>query len=306
MDKNITTIKNFTLKNIPDLDICVLAALELFSREKIPKVIVPYQKPLVVGSGNAAATGRIIFEKKDAVFADESTVDIKLKNIKAIDGVVLISASGGKHAPIIAKKARKLKKRVTLLTNNPLAEARRYANTTYVFPKNREPYTYNTSTYLGMILGQTKEDPQKIMRFIAERIDKLKLPNFENFRKYYLLVPEEFTGVIRLLNVKFIELFGRNVARDIETFEYLKHATTVVPSDELFITFGRKINPLFGKNRLFIPLPKNAGYATMMAIGYYIVGKIQKAQPAWFKENLENYMKIASKAFGKKMNPIVE
>jgi len=302
----LEVMQTFTLKNIPDLDVCVLAALELFSQEKIPKVSIPYKKPLVVGSGNAAATGKIIFEKSDAVFADESTVDAKLKNIKAIDGVVLISASGGKHAPIIAKKAKKLKKKVTLITNNPRSEAAMLSDKTYLFPKNREPYTYNTSTYLGMVLGQTKEDPQKIMHFIKNRIDQLTFPDFKRFKKYYFLVPEEFTGVIRLLNVKFIELFGRNVARDIETFEYLKHATTVVPSDELFIAFGKKMDPLFGKNSLFIPLPKNADYAAMMAISYYIVGKIQKAQPAWFKQNIESYMKKASKAFGKIMSPIVE
>ena len=125
-------------------------------------------------------------------------------------------------------------------------------------------------------------------------------------KKYYLVVPEEFEGVIRLLNVKFMELFGRNIVRDVETFEYVPHATTVVPANELFITFGRKMNPAFGKNQLLIPLPKNANYATMMAVGYYVVGKIQKAHPAWFKKNIVNYMKMASKEFGKEMKVIVE
>ena len=84
-----------------------------------------------------------------------------------------------------------------------------------------------------------------------------------------------------MLNVKFIELFGRNIARDVETFEYLmKHATTVVPSDELFISFGEK-NETWGdpKNRLFIPLPEGCKYGAMMAIGYTVISKIQAAYP---------------------------
>tara|TARA_Y100000310_G_scaffold345863_1_gene471786 strand:+ start:49266 stop:50183 length:918 start_codon:yes stop_codon:yes gene_type:complete len=304
--KNIEIMKSFGVKNMPDLDTCVLAALELFSSTKVPKVKIPFKRSLVVGSGNAIASGKIIFSKKDAIFADESSIDSKLRSIKTIDGVVLLSASGAKHAPIIAKKAKKKRKKVILLTNTKDSDASHFADKVYVFPKNREPYTYNTSTYMGMILGYTKEDPKKILQFIKSRVDKVKLPNFSKIKKYYLVIPEEFEGVIRLLNVKFIELFGRNIARDVETFEYIPHATTVVPSGELFITFGRKMNPLFGKNQLLIPLPKNAGYAAMMAIGYYVIGKIQKSQPAWFKKNIVNYMKKASKEFGKEMKAIVE
>lgn len=307
MRENIEVMNTFTLKSIPDLDTCVLAALELFSEKKVPKIKISYKRPLVVGSGNAAATGKIIFEDYDAVFADESTYENKLKKIKTIDGVVLISASGGKHAPIIAKKAKSYEKKVTLITNNEKALAKKFADETYVFPKNREPYTYNTSTYMGMILGKTKENPKRILQFIEGRIDKVKFPDFSKYKSYFLIVPEEFAGTIRLLNVKFIELFGRKIARDVETFEYMKHAVTVVPGDELFISFGKK-NETWGakKNRLYIPLPKNAGYAAMMAVGYYVIGNIQKAQPVWFKKNIQNYTEKTSKIFGSEIKPIVE
>ncbi len=307
---NLEVMNTFSEKSIPDLDLSVLAALELFSEVKIPKMKISYKFPLIVGSGNAIATGRIIFADKFAVFADESTFKDKLKSIKQIDGVVLLSASGSKHAPIIAKNSKNYKKHVTLITNTKDSEAQKYADKTYLFPKNREPYTYNTSTYMGMILGQTKENPKKIFQFIKNRVDKVKIPDFSKIKKYYLIVPEEFEGIIRLLNVKFIELFGRNISRDVETFEYIPHATTVVPSKELFISFGhnveKKIKPLITKNTLNIPLPKNADYAAMMAIGYYVIGKIQKQHPAWFKRNIVDYMKKASKVFGKKMTAIVE
>jgi len=271
MNKNIDKLNTFTLDTIPDLDIAVLGALELFQKKKLPELdIKKYKRPLVVGSGNAEATGRIIFEDIDAVFASESNFESKLKHIPDIDGVILISASGGKHAPIIAKYAKDIGKSVILITNNPNAEAAKFIedDKIFVFPKNREPYTYNTSTYMGMILGKTNEDPEKIQKFIQQQIDTLTFPDFSQYDKYFLITPPKFFGIIRMLEVKFIELFGRKIARDVETSEYMKHAVTVVPSDELFISFGEE-NTMWGEpgQRFHIPLPENAGYAAMMAIG---------------------------------------
>ena len=308
--KNYQIMQNFSLKNIPDLDVCVLGALELFMNSKIPKIDLPYKKPLVVGSGNAEATGRIIFEDKDAVFASESNFENKLKSIKNIDGVVLVSASGGKHAPLIAKISKRYNKHITLLTTNQNASALEYLDKKhkydlFVFPKQREPYTYNTSTYMGMILGKTRENPKQIYNFIKNKIDKMSFPKLSNYNKFYLIIPVEFSGIIRMLNIKFIELFGRKIAREVETEEYIKHATTVVPSKELFISFGEK-NDKFGKSRLNIPLPKNSDYATMMAISYYVIGKIQKSHPPYFKKNIKKYTDDISKIFKQKINPIVE
>ena len=311
--ENYEIMQSFSLKNIPDLDVCVLGALELFNKEKIPNIDVPYKRPMVVGSGNAEATGKIIFNDKDAVFASESNFEGKLKNIKNIDGVVIVSSSGGKHAPIIAKCVKKYNKHVTLITTKDDSETNKYLDhkhkyDEYVFPKQREPYTYNTSTYMGMILGRTKEDPDEIYEFIRKKVDRVRMPNFEKYDKYYLIIPTEFsTGIIRMFNVKFIELFGRKIARDVETSEYVKHATTVVPSKELFISFGDK-NDKWGdkKNRLHIPLSENVDYGGMMAIGYYVIGKIQKSHPEWFKENIVRYTKEASKVFGSEIKAIVE
>lgn len=296
---------SFFQEQLIDLDECVINALNLFAKQRPVKLnIGKFKRPLVVGSGNAAATGRIIFEKSDAVFADESNFEKKLKYIKEIDGVILISASGGKHAPIIAKTAKKYKKEVLLLTNNEKALAKEYADKTMVFPKNTEPYTYNVSTYMGFILSQTGEDPEKILDFIKTKIDKMKLPDFRQFEKYFIVVPAEFEGIIRMFHVKFMELFGRRIARDIETTEGMKHATTVVPSKELFIVFGAENN--YGKHNFYVPLPKNAGYGAMMAIGYYIIGKLQKAKPPWFRQNIAAYTKRASKTFGQEIKLMVK
>jgi len=309
---NFRALQDFTLNNLPNLDTVVLGALEMLAGKDLPAIDVSkFQRPLVVGSGNAEATGRIIFDKNDAVFASESTVDDKLANIKDIDEVIIVSASGGKHAPIIAGKAKAAGKHVTLITNTPGSPAQQELGeqdlAAHVFPKNREPYTYNTSTYMAMILGYTRENPAEIQRFIREKIDALELPDFSKFTKYYLIVPPEFAGIIRMLQVKFIELFGRNIARDVETSEYVRHATTVAPSDEIFIAFGEP-NDTWGKpeNRLNVPLPAGANYGAMMAVGYYVVAQIQKAQPQYFKENIAEYCKFISGVFGEDIEPIVE
>ena len=308
---NITTLAQFTVDNIPDLDVVVLGALELFQKEQLPVIEVTYLRPLVVGSGNAEATGRIIFEKSDAIFASESNYEEKLKNIATIDGVVLFSASGAKHAPIIARRAKELGKQVTLFTNTPNSEAKNFlsldgGDKEYVFPKNREPYTYNTSTYMSMVLAHTHEDAARISQFITEHVDTIDFSQFASFDKYYLIVPPQFSGVIRMLQVKFIELFGRNVARDVETSEYVKHATTVVPTNELFLSFGYE-NTSWGNetSRVNVPLPEWADYGTMIAVAYYVIGKIQKQHPPYFKQNIVKYTEEISKVFGEEIKPIV-
>lgn len=311
--QNIKILEEFTIDTIPDLDVAVLGALELFQKEKLPEIkLGKYNRPLVVGSGNAEATGRIIFKDSDAIFASESSFAQKLEKIKNIDAVILVSASGSKHAPIIAKKAKEHGKHTTLITttqNSPASQVfgEKDDFTQYIFPKNREPYTYNTSTYMGMILGYTKEDPKAICEFIKKQVDIEKLVDLSKYHKFYLIVPSEFSGIIRMLHVKFIELFGRNIARDIETAEYVKHATTVAPAKELFVSFGEK-NDIWGKpqDRIHIPLPQKANYAAMMAIGYYFVAQIQKSHSPYFKENIVDYTKKISKIFDHAISPIVE
>ncbi len=310
---HIETLKNFDINSIPDLDVVVLAALELFQQKPLSKLeLDAYKLPLVVGSGNAVAAGQIIFRDTNALYASESDVEEKLKFIKDIDEVVLLSASGGKHAPIIARTAQKYGKHVTLITNTPDSPASKvFAKpedlAQYIYPKNREPYTYNASTYMGMILSETGEDPAEIEKYLLDSTDKLNWPEFGSYNKYYLIIPPQFSGIIRMLHVKFIELFGRNIARDIETSENVRHATTVAPSDELFISFGEE-NTTWGKpeNRFYVPLPENAGYGAMMAVGYYTISQIQKSQPQYFKENIATYTEMVSKIFNEEIKPIVE
>ena len=295
-----------------DLDVCVLNALKLFIREGLPSLSLGnFTRPLVVGSGNAAATGRILLEDQDAVFADESTYEKVLDAVKSIDGAILISASGGKHAPIIAEELKKRKLETRLLTCNPNAPAKKNIDPkrVFVFPHLPEPYTYNTSTYMSMILAKTQEDPQEILDHIENTVNQslstLTTP-LRDFDAFYFIVPEKFDGIRQMLTTKFVELFSRRIARDVFTSEQAKHATTLVPTErELFVSLGYQ-NKLWGQHRLNIPLPENANYGAIMAVGYYVIGKIQAAKPPWFKESVARYCKTAAKWFGNELPTIVE
>lgn len=292
------------MPKIINLDQGVLNALQLFIDQTIPVLKLPaFKRPLIVGSGNAAVTGKILFEDTDAVFADESSYLQKLNAIRNIDGCVLISASGGKHAPLIAKELQPRKKKVILLTTNPNAPAREYVDEMILFPKLPEPYTYNISTYLGLILSKTKENPQKIIDYIQ----KIRIPsNLKGYGSFFILVPPEFDLILEMFLTKFDELFGSKVSGRVFTVEQAKHAKTVVPSDkELFISFGEE-NKIFGKHRWEVPLPKDAGYGLMMALGYYVIGQIQKQHPPYFKQNIERYCRESSKVFGEKIEVMVE
>jgi hypothetical protein len=281
------------MKSLINLDECVINALKLFSNSKIPKIKNTFKNPLIVGSGNAAALGKILFH---GVFANESNYLEKLKD-ENVDGCILISASSGKHAPIIARHMKKKKIKTILLTNNPKGKATRIVDKTYTFPKNIEPYTYNTSTYLGMILNKTREDPKKILNFLK----KIQVPKLEKYNSYFFIVPEKFDPIREFFETKFDELFGPMIQGEAFTFEQTKHAKTVVKSNkELFISLGVD-NKVFGKNKLNYKLPRQANFGLIFCLGYFLIGKIQGSNKPWFKENIESYVKEASKLFGEKI-----
>lgn len=306
---NLEIIKKMDEKHIPDLSVVTLGALELFSKEGFPKVKLPdFKNPAIAGSGNAKITARILLSGKSAVYANESNYrDIAKRD--DIDGAIVFSASGEKHAPLQVMAFLNEKIDTYLVTCTEGSEATKLLDEDKIIvtPKNREPYTYNTSTYLGWLFALTGEDPQKILHFINLRVKPIIPDNIKEYKGFLLITPDKFQIENLLFETKFIELFGRRLARDVKTFEELKHAITVVPYDkELCIQFGEGKNDYDG-NILKIPLPQNASYASMMAIGYFVIGQIQKQQPQYFKDNIINYTKkAASKIFGKGIKTIVE
>jgi len=161
---------------------------------------------------------------------------------------------------------------------------------------------------MGMMLAKTNEDPTKLLEFVTNQVSPAVPENLGDNDAYYFLVPEQFTDMREMIETKFNELFGPRVMARVFTVEQTKHAKTVIPLDtELFISFGER-NEVFGKpeNRLTIPLPEQASYATFMAISYYFVGQIQKQFPPYYKERIGEYVQETSEMFGSKINVIVE
>ncbi len=308
---SLDVLKEFTIANLPTLDVATLGALELFERDGIPKLPhMPEGQVLIVGSVNAAAAGRIVGENRNALFADESDYKEVLARATTVQAAVLISASGGKHAIEIAKHFKKHGIRTILITHNRDALAKEFVASTdiIVFPKNREPYTYNTSTYLGVILASTQEDPHAIRAYIENIVGPAMPENFASYDAFYITVPSNFRQMVPMLMAKFDELFAPRVSGRVFTVDHAKHATTVVSSPtEFFISFGDD-KVLFGpqENRLVVALPPNASYGFLMAVTYYVIGCIQKQHPAYFKEGIVEYCQRASELFGQEISPIVE
>ncbi|MCW8965772.1 MAG: hypothetical protein OQK82_03665 [Candidatus Pacearchaeota archaeon] len=280
-----------------NLDEAVLNALDFFTNTKLPKFTNKYKNPIIIGSGNALATGKLLF---NGTYANESNYKKILKS-KKIDRAILISASAKKHSIKIAKHLKSKKIHTTLLTNNPQGKANKFVTKSIIFPKIPEPYTYNTSTYLAMILSVTHENPKKIKDFLK----KQKIPNLKKYKSFFIIVPEKFDNIREFYQTKFDELFGPKINGRSFTYEETKHAKTVIKSDkELFISLGCK-NKTFGTKKLNIKIPNTAKEGLMFCLGYYIIGKIQKQNPPYFKKSISNYVKNASKIFKQKI-PLIQ
>lgn len=290
-----------TPKELIDLDVCVTRALEMLQTSSVPLVpLTQFTQPFVVGSGNALVTGKILFENVDALFADESTYIRQLGKRSSHDGAVLISASGAKHAPMIAQALRKRGLKTMLLTNTQNSPAKQFVDETYVFPKNVEPYTYNTSTYLSMIYAKTGEKPKETLAAV-KALEKRIPTNLKKYDSFYFILPDAYECVREMFLTKFDELFGGIISARAYTYEQTKHGKTIVPSDkELFISIGVE-NKIFGKNRFNIPVDARIHFAGIVALGYYFIGHVQKAHPAYFKKNIAPYVKLQSKVFREKI-----
>lgn len=282
-----------------NLDEVVLDALELHASYELPVLqFPPAKKRLVVGSGNALPTGKVIFQGEDCVFADEGQCPKALAEHPEIDSAVVISAKGEKDAPRIVKELAGRKLPICLLTceGSSTAAGLLPKELVFVTRRNREPVTYNTSTYLGMILAKTREKAGLIRQHLLDQVQPL-LRDLPPCAAYFLIVRPEFDAVREMFVTKFDELFGPRLVGRCYTTRQIVHAKTVVTWEkELFISFGFQ-NLKFGLKRLDVPLPEGASFAAMVATGYYIVGHIQSQFPAWFKRQADAYEQYQKRLF---------
>jgi hypothetical protein len=294
------------MNEIINLSENVLLALDFFTKNIPPSFDVnDYELPFVVGSGNAYNTGQILFSEVSAIFADESNFkklitafEKAIKN-KSITQAVIISASGGKDSVWEVELAKKFNLKTTLLTTKKDSDAAKITDNLFVFDSINEPYTYNVSTYMGMVLSATKEDPHKI----KNNIKSLNFPdNFNTYKSYSFILPDKYMQICPMLDIKKSELFGPNLSLRAFSQGHARHAKFVIRSkDELIISLGEK-NEFFGDPtcRWDISLDDKTNFAGILALTYYIIGKVQESKDQYFKENIEEYvMDYGPKAYGK-------
>ncbi len=303
---HLSRLMNFTESDLPDLDEVVLGALSYLEALDLPKVSVhDHKRPLVVGSGNAIQVGRILFQETDATYVEEGNfAEVLARGIN--DAVYIISASGSKHALSLAERAIASNLPSYLITNTEDSPAGMLLGKEYsfVFPHIREPYTYNTSTYLSMLYGASSISPRRVRTYIETVVNPL-LVDLVAYNAFLIIVPPQFSDVRAMFETKFDELFGPHVLGRAVTTEELKHAKTVVTSNEqCFVSFGPHADYGNPGRRITIPLMQNPTHAEVIAIGYYLIGLIQKANPSYYKDNIANYVKEASAMFGEEISII--
>lgn len=289
---------------IPNLDEVVINALEFHVNERSIKLEIDLDKKIfVIASGNALPTGRIIFDEYHALYADEGDYRSILLNKKLFDIVIVISASGEKHAPGIVKKALTHGIETYLITcdKNSTAASLLPDERITVIGSLSEPLTYNTSTYLGMVLPVTGENPQVILDHIHDVVEPLlndtELLKLAEFKAHYIMIASDFHLAQPMIVAKFDELFGGRINGRVYTDEATKHAKTVVNwQSELFISIGCQ-NDNFGESRLHIPLTENVDYAEFISVAYYFIGRLQAAYPDWFRQSVEEYKKFQELLF---------
>jgi len=284
----------------------VIQTLEFFQQNPPPSFDrLHFSLPFVVGSGNAYNTGLILFSDKAAVFADESNFK-QLVNAyqpviekKLIQDCVVVSASGEKDSVWEVKLAKEKGLRTTLLTTKPNSPAAKAADTTIAFSSIAEPYTYNVSTYMGMILSATKENPERILNYVRQLVFPA---SFADYQAYSFVLPDRFQHICPMLDIKKSELFGPYLSLRAFPDGHARHAKFVIrTTDELVISIDRD-NHYYGDpgGRWHIKLPSDFSSAALMAITYAIVGKIQDAKPPYYRTHIEAYCTdYGPKAYGK-------
>ena len=292
--------------NISSLDQIVLQSLDFFATNPPQKFnLGNYKLPFVVGSGNAFNTGKIIFSQTASIFADETNFKQLIEsyspiiNQGLIKQAVIISASGEKDSVWEVELAKKYGLATTLLTCKPNSSAAKLADQTLGFKSIAEPYTYNTSTYLGMILAATNENPADIKKIIQ---DTSFPQNFNGYSSYAFILPDEYGNIAPMIDIKRDELFGPHLVIRAYPQGHARHAKFIHRWDQELVISINQPNPYYGhpNHRWQIDLPSSTSFATILALTYYICGRIQSLKPKYFETNISEYCSdYGPKAYGK-------
>ncbi len=281
-------------KKINNLNHIVIEALNYFIENPVKKFELKKSKlTLAVGSVNAKNTAKMLLKNQANILSDESNLKDVLKTYqelirkKVIDQSIVVSASGEKDAIWEIKALKKMGLKTTLLTCNSQASAIQLADNYHVFSKISEPYSYNFSTYLSMLLAFYQENPGKIKKFL----ETLSIPkNFKNFKYFTFILDDKYSAIAEMIRTKDDELFAAKSSLRSFSYGQARHAKFIYQDkNEMVISFGK--NPFFGrpKNRWEINLAEDHNFAFTLSLAYYLVGLIQKQKPNYFKQSLKDY-----------------
>lgn len=290
----------------------LVKALSFFAVNRPTKIDLNYFKfPLIIGSGNGYNIARVIFANQAAIFANESNLKQMIKSEipiilerKIINEVLVVSASGEKDSIWELKLAKKFGLKTLLFTCSPQSGAAKIADEVFNFRKLPEPYTYNVSTYLGMALGATNEDPEFILEFLKQVNTKLP-KNFGGYQAYSFILPDDYSDVCAMIDIKKSELFGGKLPLRAFSYGEARHAKFVIrDKEELVISLGK--NEYFGlpENRLEIELPEKTAAGLVISVVYYLIGLIQDSKPPYYKQNIAKYCsQYGYQAYGQEQKP---
>jgi hypothetical protein len=293
-------MKTFTADNPPTLDVAVIAALETLERTNLPRLdFGDLKRCLFVGSGNGRCTAEILGKRFDCTIADESSLKAELDKTE-YHAAVVISASGEKDAPEIVLTLKERGIPVRLLTCRPQSSAAKLAHEVTEFPLGREPLSYNVLTYFSMILASTGEKPGDILKHL-ENIDGMVLDgDFARHPGFCFIVPPQFSTVLKMLEIKFLELFQLHLAYHGFTGAFAKrHVTSLVQHPQgMYLNLDDQFDPEQLKlacEYVTFPLPAGSSWGMVAAVGYYLTGLIQKENLPWFADQLVAYCRRQGK-----------
>ncbi len=153
------------------------------------------------------------------------------------------------------------------------------------------------STYFSILYSFFKPNLDEL----ESKLENLNLPELENFDKFFFILPDEVKEAKEMIQIKWMELFGRELGFSAQNTSAFYHGATVIKTDELFLNFSdlKPDQSLLGKNVWQTNSPPSDP-AEAMALLYYTLGKIQQKHNGLlnkFEMSIKEYKNMVFKYF---------
>lgn len=292
-------MSTFSADNPPTLDIAVLAALQHIGQLQKAGLSSPClnfdgaARIIGVGSGNGGNTVAILVNPADSNAADESDLADRLA-IGSYSHAIVVSASGEKDAPDVIVQLQAKGIVVELLTCDPQSTGAKLADKVTTFPLGREPISYNVLTYLSMVMANTFEQAEDILKYLDKISPLIKAEDFAGRAGFTFIIPARFKIIKDMLAIKFNELFEHHLGFYACTGAFAtRHIVSLVQNHKAMYV---NLDPDFDLSVLKlkcphknIPLPPDCDWGLAYAASYWLVGLIQRANEPWFAQSVVDY-----------------